>query len=212
MKRPIRQKFRKHRCQLPPKFPATPHMSKDELKLFDRYLAGANSYLEFGIGGSSAYILKNYPNLSLFLVETNKRFCQMFAGIPLVQQKMRKGTCTVRHVDIGLTGEWGTPKFRSDQAKWLNYTIGFWPGGPKDIDLVLVDGRFRLCTALLALLYLENGIFLFHDFINRAYYHPLLKYVNVMDMRDTLIAYRKNEHIDTKSIMNDISKCILDYR
>ena len=65
------------------------------------------------------------------------------------------------------------------------------------VDLVLVDGRFRVACALQALAHCQpHTVLLIHDFWNRTPYHPVLAFTDWLGSCDTLAILRRKPAID----------------
>ena len=62
----------------------------------------------------------------------------------------------------------------------------------ESLDIVLVDGRFRLQCALKLLPYLhKDSVLLLHDFWIRRPYHEVLKYYDVIGYARSVVALQK---------------------
>ena len=67
----------------------------------------------------------------------------------------------------------------------------------KSLDLVLIDGRFRVACCLKCYdIINENCVIAFDDFLNRSHYHIVLKYFDILektkDNRMVILIKRKN--------------------
>lgn len=75
------------------------------------------------------------------------------------------------HVDVGETGDWGTPLTYDHRDNFPVYAQSIWERDV-DPDLVLVDGRFRVLCFLHSLLRARPGThILFDDYVDRPHYH-----------------------------------------
>lgn len=143
-------------------------------------LARANSYLEFGAGGTTRLAARvQVPTIS---VESDRHFAQA------VRDGLAPGH-KVKLIDagIGLTTEWGIPFPGSPTPgrvkKWRRYIVRPFEllarTGMAFPQLVLVDGRFRracaLKTAMVASEKGESCDLLFDDYFgeDRAHYHVI---------------------------------------
>jgi hypothetical protein len=78
---------------------------------------------------------------------------------------------TIGHVDIGEVKDWGYPASYEKRENFQAYTDFLWVHDDKP-DMVLVDGRFRVCCFLTTLLNANPGtVIIFDDYTNRQIYH-----------------------------------------
>lgn len=84
------------------------------------------------------------------------------------------------------------------QAHWPSYYPTVWDDAAAiRTDLVLIDGRFRVASALEALARCQpHAILLFHDFWNRTSYHPVLAFSDWLDSCDALAILRRKPMLD----------------
>ena len=79
----------------------------------------------------------------------------------------------------------GYPGPNSTKEDWINYSdiiIKISKDILSKIDLILIDGRFRVACSLKCFNIIDdNCIILFNDFLNRDKYHVLLDFYNVID-------------------------------
>lgn len=78
-----------------------------------------------------------------------------------------------------------------EKDSWINYPNALMES-PKEPDVVLVDGRFRVACALTALLNLKpDAIIMIHDFWTRPNYHVILPFVRILERSsDTAVAFQ----------------------
>lgn len=117
-----------------------------------------------------------------------------------------KSKLTLGHVDIGPTAKWGRPTVTASNAKFHTYAaaISQFRG---DHDVVMVDGRFRVGCALLAIRYLSrNGVIVVHDFLKERGYHAVLKYLDVVNQVDTLVFLKPKRLLSLSALSNDIRR------
>jgi hypothetical protein len=147
-------------------------MSKKEFELFYSFLTKAETYLEFGCGGSTE-IASYFVKKKVISVDSSKKW------INLTEKECQKGFVkpTFYYADIGSIGEWGTPNNPDEKEKWLNYHTGVWEvGGTWNMDLYFIDGRFRV--ACFAQIYRRCGvqsIIGVHDFLSREKHYSVIR-------------------------------------
>lgn len=172
-----------------------PHLSKNDKKLFYKYLDKTNNYFEYGSGGSTyqASIRKNIK--SIYSVESD-----IVWQIKLKQ--IIKNT-NIRYIFNEMdtrSNDWGNPgKNATDKQKinYSNHMANLNKEEQKSLDLVLIDGRFRVACCLKCYdIINENCVIAFDDFLNRSHYHIVLKYFDIIektkDNRMVILRKRKN--------------------
>jgi hypothetical protein len=105
---------------------------------------------------------------------------------------------------LGPLKAWGLPVSFQKIANWGNYSDSIIPYRDQ-ADLILVDGRFRIASALEAInTFNYSGYIIIHDFFNRPYYHYLaLKYLKIVDCADNLVVLKKREGMVLNSHFQD---------
>jgi hypothetical protein len=74
-------------------------------------------------------------------------------------------------------------------------------------DLVYIDGRFRVVSALMAILRLSvNSMIMIHDFLNRPAYYDLLKYTELVDCVNTMVLLMPKENYDASELKKEMKK------
>jgi hypothetical protein len=80
---------------------------------------------------------------------------------------------------------WGSPGKKSTPAQRINYSTHIRTlkkGEQKEIDLVLIDGRFRVACCLKCFDVITQDCFIaFDDFLDRPFYHIVLKYFDIVE-------------------------------
>ena len=189
-------------------------MSTNEKRVFDELISQSKNYLEFGLGGSSLRALLK-SKAKIFSVESSSAWIDHMRKY-LVLRYYEKKRLYIFSVDIGPTGEWGYPK--SDQCKSLYENYSSKVFGVVDhqlIDLVLIDGRFRVACTLKSIISLcgnKDVKFAIHDFWNRDHYHVVLKYLDVLEKTDTLGVFSIKEGVDLQAVEADYHGYKLDPR
>ena len=74
-------------------------------------------------------------------------------------------------VDLGALGDWGRPLTYEHRDNFVHYVRSPWVRSATP-DVVLIDGRFRVCCFLTCLLQAkQDTILVFDDYIDRPHYH-----------------------------------------
>ena len=141
--------------------------------LFMREVSLCRIYGEYGCGQSTMYVLK-HSGIHVYCAESSASWAMKFN-----HSTDRNGSRRiVQHIDLGETGDWGRPLSYSHRSQFSSYTDWIWSQDQKP-DLVLIDGRFRVCCFLTSLKFANEGtVILFDDYRDRRHYHIVEKYVS----------------------------------
>lgn len=175
-------------------------MSPVEVSYFERKIKQSSIYFEFGAGGSTKLACYANKNMTIFSVDSNLDFLlQIMHNDSCVRDRYSDGQLFMYIADIGEVREWGYPIYNHSKA-FEEYSMSIIKGysaNPSDIDLVLVDGRFRVACVLQTLLVTSRDtLILVHDFFNRPEYFIVLLYVDVVDRVDTLAALKRKRNLN----------------
>ena len=180
-----------------------PWLEKNDKKLFYKYLDNINVYFEYGSGGSTyqASIRKNIK--TIYSVESDITW----------QKKLNQ---TIKNPNINYIynemdtnpNTWGNPGKNATNIQKINYSNHITKLSKEEqdsIDLVLIDGRFRVACCLKCYdIIKDNCLIAFDDFLNRPLYHIVLKYFDIIektqDNRMVILKKKKNVNIPKKLI------------
>lgn len=179
----------------------TPHMSPAELACYRAHLSGARTLLEYGCGGSTLFALDaGVPRI--WSVETDPGWIAGLRDLPPIRQAEAAGRLTLLHADIGPVGPWGRPLAETPDPAWLDYPRLPWRRIGGEVDVVLVDGRFRAACLLVALEHLPaDATILLHDLVpeRRSYLQPL-GFLEPVEIVGTLGVFRPPRVLDQAGI------------
>ena len=177
-------------------------MSEQEQEFLLQTYQSAASVFEWGMGSSSS--LANYAGVNeLVSVDSVQSWVENTKKV--VQNERYKFT----HVDIGQVGAWGTPT-GPKILKWLDYSNKV-NDESKSFDVYLVDGRFRVACACMALLHgRDDSYVMIHDF-ERDYYQEILHVAEKMHQVGKLVKIKKKHNVE-EQINNMWEKNKYDYR
>ena len=173
---------------------------KNDLKMFLNYVKKSSIYFEYGIGGSTCEVIK-YDNLKkIYSIESDYRWCEKVLKIIKKNEKIN-----IKLVDLKCKeNSWGYPSNHCSYTKMKEYSdqIKLIDERP---DLILIDGRFRVCCCLKAFDYIDNKTLIaFDDFVMRKHYHEVLKYYDIIkktiDNRMVILRKKNNISIPKKII------------
>ena len=180
--------------------------SHAETNLFVKHTINSKSYLEFGCGGST-FLLAYLSNAKIYSIDNDKDFIAFISQNEVLAQILResKSRLTFFHIDTGKIAGWGHPKDDSKKLQYPRYSQEIFKILPQNeidsIDTYFVDGRFRVACVMSILLHCnKDAKIIIHDFWDRAYYHIVLEFLEVVERVDTLGIFRIKLDIDKKSV------------
>jgi hypothetical protein len=179
-------------------------MKKDEEEMFVSAVLGVVFYFEWGAGGSTFRACKNGAG-KVVSVESQKMWIEEVKQYEAVKIHP---DITFHHIDIN-AGNMGRPENNNKKDNFPTYSAVI--DKYDDIDVVLVDGRFRLACACKAVI---NGVqsILIHDFTSRTHYHDILPYVEIVSQTGTLVEVRPKEGLDIDALNALYESAKYDYR
>lgn len=161
-------------------------MSRAETAAFEQELARARRYLEYGSGGSTIAAAQAGVE-EIFATESDLRWVEKLRQIPHLAEREASGKLVFHTPDLGKVGFWGRPASASHRDRWPEYSRGVWRRIRGSVDLVLVDGRFRVACLIATMLHGGPGTRLVvHDFWNRKHYHVVLPFLERISEVGTL--------------------------
>jgi predicted O-methyltransferase YrrM len=173
-----------------------PYLSNNDLVMFYKYLNKAKIYFEYGSGGSTyqANIRDNIKKI--YTVESDKDWLNK------LKENIKKNNITYffnemdsRPNTFGRCGENAT---NEQKINYSNQIMKLSKKEKGSIDLVLIDGRFRVACCLKCYnIIRDKCLIAFDDFLNREYYHVVLDYFDIVektvDNRMVILKKKKNK-------------------
>jgi hypothetical protein len=163
-------------------------MEPDELALLRAASRRRQHAVEFGCGASTVLLLRNGIGV-LDSVDSQPAWVRRVSDEPDTAEALRTGRLRMHCVDIGPTRKWGHPLDDESKARWPQYAQAVWQVAlPTPVDFVLIDGRFRVACALMALLKARpDARVAFHDFWTRLKaYGAILPFFDVVGRAGSL--------------------------
>ena len=150
---------------------AAPWRKEPDERLFDgdeasfiKHVSKAKIYAEYGVGQSTDWVYQN-TSAKILAVDTSMQW------IEKVTADKTAPRLDVQWVDLGELGDWGWPLTYKQRDNFIQYVKSPW-GRSATPDVVLIDGRFRVCCFFTSLLQAAPGtIIVFDDYIVRPHYH-----------------------------------------
>jgi len=182
-----------------------PFFSNNDKVMFYKYLDKASNYLEYGTGGSTyqASIRKNIK--TIYSVESDKdwynKLEEKLKEIPQCDKKINIIYCDMN----AQKNNWGYPGPKSNIHDWKNYSdqlVKMDPELQKDIDLILIDGRFRVACCLKCFdIINDNCLIIFDDFLDRQdQFGVVLDYYDIVEKtNDNKMAILKKKNCNSPS-------------
>jgi len=159
----------------------TANMTLEERALLHEWSAPCSHIVEFGCGGSTILFLEG-TSAVIDSVDNNRDWVERISAEPRPAEAIGNGRLKFCLVDTGPVGKRGFPTDDTTRPLWRSYSCAVWNGlrNPA-VDLVFVDGRFRVACTLMALLQaLPPAVIAFHDFWTRLErYADVLRFLDV---------------------------------
>ena len=147
-----------------------PSMDEAGFNYFKSAISQSKCYLEYGSGGSTVYAATVANVETIISIESDKIWNEDVKSSIINSNS----NLFIEHCDIGATGEWGTPLNRDSIHNFHCYAFRPWDIAKNNSlipDMVLIDGRFRVCAFLVSLLCARVGtLIFFDDYFDRPYY------------------------------------------
>jgi 16S rRNA G966 N2-methylase RsmD len=175
-----------------------PYLAINDKKMFYKYLDNCKIYFEYGSGGSTyqASIRNNIKKI--YSVESDKKWFK------IVEKNIKSKNLTYFYNEMNvLPNNWGQPGPNSTHIQHKNYSNFIKKLNKeeqKNIDLILIDGRFRVACCLKCFDIINNNcLIVFDDFLNRQHYHIVLNYYDIVNktIDERMVILKKKKTIKT---------------
>ena len=158
-----------------------PELGENDIKMYYKYLDNSTVYFEYGSGGST-YQANLRPNIQKnYTVESDKTWMDKLNSVIKNNTKITyiyNEMWTKPHT-------WGYPSRKCSKLNLINYSDhirNLSIEERKKINLVMVDGRFRVACCLKCFDIINDGCYvIFDDFLNRKKYHVILDYYDIVE-------------------------------
>jgi hypothetical protein len=182
-----------------------PCLSNNDKLMFYKYLDKSIIYFEFGSGGSTyqAALKKNIKKI--YSVESDLEWHNKLKEILKNENKI----IFIYNEMDAIPNNWGSPGPSSTDIQRKNYSnhpLYLNKNEKNNIDLILIDGRFRVSCCLKCFDIINNNCFIaFDDFLNRSCYHIVLDYYDIIektiDNRMVILKKKKNINFVPKELI-----------
>jgi hypothetical protein len=157
-----------------------PHLAKNDKQMFYNYLSNCSFYFEFGSGGSTyqASIRNNIKEI--YSVESDRVWYDK------VKKNITHPKFNYIYSEMNtIPNNWGNPGKNVTKIQKINYSNHMRKLSKKEqesIDLVFIDGRFRVACCLKCFEIIKDScLIVYDDFLNRPEYHIVLRYFDIID-------------------------------
>ena len=169
--------------------------------LFKNSFSQDDIYGEYGCGQSTIWVSRKF-NITIYSVESDRFWKKK------ISNKVKKENCIIYYANIGIVGDWGKPINYERESYFCNYTDWIWQQKHKP-SVILIDGRFRVCSFLTSLIHAKAGSkILFDDYNDRQQYHYIEKYIKPIkkNKRQSLFIVPEKKDLQIEKIKKSIEK------
>jgi len=146
--------------------------------LFKELINNIEIYFEYGYAKSTEYFYK-YTSASIFAVDTSHDWVNKMNALKAEGNPER---LNLNWVDVGNVADWGNPTSFEKRQNFKKYAELFWLLSQNSPNLVLIDGRFRVCCFLTSVKFAPVGTkIIFDDYTNRPFYHVVQEFCPKLD-------------------------------
>ncbi len=175
-----------------------PSLPSNVCKYFEEKLKTAKSYLEFGSGGSTLLASKYITGI-IHSIESDVEWYNRLKG-----EFEGNSNIKLHLVDLHCKPmTWGHPSVDCPESRKREYSQIVKSLDLSDVNLVLIDGRFRVACALNihSLISNETDV-LFDDFEDRLeHYSIVLNYYDVITRIGRMVHLRKKDNIVERDVI-----------
>jgi hypothetical protein len=176
-----------------------PLLSINDKQMFYKYLDKTTCYFEYGSGGSTYQASIRSNIVKIYSVESDLKW----------QHKLMKlitnPDITYIYNDMDVKGNWGTPGKKATDVQKINYSNHLQKISKEEqetIDLVFIDGRFRVACCLKCFdIINDDCLIAFDDFLSRKWYHIVLNYFDIVEQSNDnrMVILKKKEGASSPS-------------
>lgn len=165
-------------------------------QLFKKYIVGANVFAEYGCGASTIWVF-NATKANILSVDSSDIWIHKVNTACGASERIK-----LHHSNIGKIKEWGAPVNYDNFYNFSDYTDWIWEQNVVP-DIILIDGRFRVCCFLTSLLRANEGAYIFFDdYTNREEYHIIERFIKPVKTcgRQALFRVPNHDKLNLKEI------------
>lgn len=161
----------------------------DSNKFLSEILNQTNNYLEFGSGGSTIAAYNSIKGYG-YSVESDRDWYEKMSN------NIESSKIKMIYVDLESSkNNWGYPGPTCSPEKMEKYSIINNLVDLGSIDVILIDGRFRVSCALQIFKYIKSQTqVIVDDYRDRNHYHIIEKYYDIVHRVGTMVVFRKKKN------------------
>ena len=174
-----------------------PLLTINDKQMFYKYLDNSKKYFEYGSGGSTYQASIRSNIIKIYSVESDKNWQN------ILQQKITSNNVIYFFNEMNIQpNTWGYPGPNSTQMQCINYSNylrKLTETEQKSIDLILIDGRFRVACCLKCFDIMDTHcLIVFDDFLDRPEYHVVLDYYDLVEKTtdNRMVILQKKKSVD----------------
>jgi protein O-GlcNAc transferase len=180
-----------------------PYLSKKDKILFYKYLNNIKVYFEYGSGGSTYQASLKRNIQKIYSVESDIYWQNI-----LKKHITNKNIYYIFNEMDTQPKTWGNPGKNATDLQKINYSNQILKLSGEEqasIDMVFIDGRFRVACCLKCYNVIKDEcIIAFDDFLDRPKYHIVLNYFDIIEKtknnRMVILKKKKNLNIPKELI------------
>jgi protein O-GlcNAc transferase len=181
----------------------------EDTQLFYKYLNKAKNYFEFGSGGSTYKAIFSNNIEKIYSVESDLKWIETIKKNVNDVQLLNK--IVFLYIDMQtVPNNFGYPGVHFPISEYKNYSNTILKYKNCNIDLILIDGRFRVACCLKCFDVIDNNCFiLFDDFLWRDYYHVVLEFYEIVEKtagESMVVLIKKNVKSPDKNLIEKYEK------
>jgi len=176
------------------------------LGLFESCLPQECGYLEYGCGGSTVFAAQRGVRV-IYSVDTDRQW------IDRVIEEVGTASLTrlhMTHCNLGPVEAWGKPASLDRIYDFHRYAFAPWSAVRSccdTVDVVLIDGRFRVACFLVSLAFARVGTtILFDDYTDRDYYHVVERFCPVAESHGRMAKFIVGRPYDAPELLEAVAK------
>ena len=180
-----------------------PHLASNDIIMFYKYLNQSTIYFEYGSGGSTYQASMRDNIKKIYSVESDIEWHNQLKKI------IKKNNIVYMFNEMdSKPNTWGYPGKNATNIQKISYSnkiIDLSKEEQSLIDIVFIDGRFRVACCLKCYdIIKDDCLIAFDDFLNRKEYHIVLCYYDIIektqDNRMVILKKKKNMNIPNEII------------
>ncbi len=157
-----------------------PHLDINDVDMFNKLLDKTTVYFEYGSGGSTYQASIRSNIIKIYTVESDMVWVNKVKDLV----KSTNIIYLINEMDTE-SNNWGHPGKNATDIQKISYSNQIKNLSNEDqnnIDLVFIDGRFRVACCLKCHNLINNECLIaFDDFLDRPHYHIVLDYFDIIE-------------------------------